>query len=401
MPGQDKAYKTRDEAEATVRKTKAGRYSDLADGALTKKGAKYLTRPQLMCLFRRLRLRFTLTPQCNIWCIFCSNEGSNYTAKAEQYADIGLVVKLCEMLLQKTPLQSIDFSGGEPTIHPDFLQHEYKLLKFARKYPKIRFSLHSNGISLTPEIVREIKDNFARIGVSAHSLNFETWNKITNASKVFPQTIQRQKFKKMMKNIEFLGKQKIGDKVFIKSVVMKGINDSVEELETILNLCAKYKFHPKFLQFEPQYPSQQNYVVSRAELFPKLERLGCKFAEDAPRHNDPTTYIPGVNFEYTRKTGAGMGLHSIFGCGLEGACRSCYDFLCMFVKPLSQAKGLYLKPCAVLDTRIDLTHAIRTTNYDQLIDLFRISREYLMLAPGMGTVGWNKEEVFIPRESCG
>lgn len=391
----------KDEAEITVRKTKNGRYCDLAQAILTKKGIKRLNISQLMSLFAKLRLRFTLTPQCNIWCVFCSNEGSTYTAKHEKYADIDLVVKLCEMLFKKTPLCQVDFSGGEPTIHPDFLNRRYKLIKFTKKYPKIRFSLHSNGILLIPEIIDEIKHNFSRIGISIHSLNFETWNKITNAGNQFSKKVQNKKFKQMIKNIEYLGQQKIGNKVFLKSVVMKGINDTQGELKALLDICAKYHFHPKFLQFEPQFPDQEKYVVGRAELFPKLEKLGCKFTKDAPRHNDPKTYIPGVNFEYKGIPGAGEGLHSIFGCGQEGACMSCYDFLCMFVKPLSHTKGLYLKPCSVLDTRIDLTHAIRTTNYNQLIELFRISREYLMLTPGLGTLGWNKEEVFRDQNICG
>lgn len=387
----------KDEAEITVRKTKEGRYCDLTRGILHAKNIKRLTKSQLMESFAKLRLRFTLTPQCNIWCVFCSNEGSTYTAKSEKHADIDLIIKLCKMLFKKTPVKQVDFSGGEPLIHPDFLQKKYKLIKFVRKNPKIRFSLHTNGIKLIPEIINEIKDNFSRIGISIHSLNFEAWNKITNTNNQFPKNVQLRKFNQIMKNIEFLGKQKIGDKVFLKSVIMKDINDSPKELKAILEMCVKYHFHPKFLQFEPQYLGQEKFIVERAELFSKLERLGCKFAEDAPRHNDPKTYIPGVNFI---KPGAAMGLHSIFGCGQEGACMTCYDFLCMFVKPLSHTKGLYLKPCAVLDTRIDLTHAIKTTNYEQLLDLFRISREYLMLAPGLGTVDWNKEDIYMPNSTC-
>jgi molybdenum cofactor biosynthesis enzyme MoaA len=304
------------------------------------------------------------------------------------------------MLLEKTPLKSIDFSGGEPTIHPDFLTREFRLVKFTKKYPKIRFSLHSNGIELTPMVIDQIKDNFSRIGITVNSLDFEIWNKMTDGFNQFPKNIQKKKFGQIMQNIEYLGKQDIGYKVFIKSVVMRGVNDSEAELAKLMDFCAKFNFHPKLLQFEPQYPEQAKYVIGRAELFARLEKIGCKFAPDAPRHNNPKTYIPGVNFKYTRKPGAEPGLHSIFGCGEEGACVSCYDFLCMFVKPHSNIKGLYLKPCSVLDTRIDLTHAIRTRNYNQLIDLFKLSREYLMLAPGLGSTGWNKEGSYAPRVLC-
>ena len=87
-----------------------------------------------------------------------------------------------------------------------------------------------------------------------------------------------------------------------------------------------------------------------------------------------------------------MGLHSIFGCGDFAACKSCYNFLCIFVKFSENGKRVYLKPCSVLDTQLDLTHAIEKNDKKQLFDIFKISREYLMLAPGLGTCGWNKEE---------
>ncbi len=77
--------KNQKEAEVTVRKTKSGKYFDLSKRSLVKKGKKRLTKKQLMDLFRKLRLRFTLTPKCNLWCIFCSNEGSSCTTKSQNY----------------------------------------------------------------------------------------------------------------------------------------------------------------------------------------------------------------------------------------------------------------------------------------------------------------------------
>ncbi len=386
-----KTKNSHDEAEVTVHKTSGGRYYDLYKKSLVRKNKKRLSQAQLMELFVKLRLRFMLTPKCSLWCVFCSNEGSNYTAKKFKHADLDMIIKLSELLLKTTPLKSIDFSGGEPTLHPDFQERKFKIVEFTKKNPRVRFSLHSNIITLDPDIIDQIKNNFSRIGASVHSLNFNTWNKITNLYGNFPEKVQKIKFERMIRNLEYLASQGIGEKVFLKSVVMRDVNDSEKELKSFLEACEKYKFHPKFLEFEPQYADQRKYIVGRRELFTKLEKLGCQFQSDTPRHNNPNTYIPGVNFQYRN---APLGLHSIFGCGLKGACETCYDFLCMFVKPTEDGCGLYLKPCAVLDTRVDLTHAIKTGNNKQLLELFRISREYLMLAPGLGISGWNKEHEF-------
>ena len=82
------------EAEATVRKDFYGKYFDLTKHSLVKQGHKHLANEQVNKLLSHLRLRFTLTTKCNLWCVFCSNEGSSYTSKSEGYADIGLVIKL-------------------------------------------------------------------------------------------------------------------------------------------------------------------------------------------------------------------------------------------------------------------------------------------------------------------
>ena len=381
----------RNEAEITLEKDSNKNYIDRYSDSLVKEGKTKLTSDQMESLFKTLRLRISLSPNCNLSCLFCSNEGSCYTSKRNSAPDLKKILKLCEMLMENTPLRQIDFSGGEPLLHPDFLGEKFELIEWTKKYPEVRFSLHTNGINLSPKIIDSIKDNFSRIGISLHSTNFSSWNKITNPTGKISLDLQKERFEKILENLEYLSKQNIGEKVFLKSVVIRGINDSKDELKSFLELCKKLNFHPKFLQFDPQYPSQDKLQVKRKELFTKLQDIGVDFDKSVPFHNDPKTYIPGVNFSYDS---APLGLHSIFGCGDYAACKSCYNFLCMFVKFSKDGERVYLKPCSVLDTQIDITHAIKKENISQLFILFKLSREYLMLAPGLGTCGWNKEEEY-------
>ena len=383
-------FGNRDEAEQTVRK-KNGEYCDLAKESLLRESKTSLSGHEFMNLMGKLRLRFTLTPSCNIFCTFCSNEGSNYTAKGLNHSNIDLVTTLSDILLENTPIHMIDFSGGEPTIHPDFTNREYRLIEWTKRYPYVRFSLHSNGIKLVPELIDKIYENFSRIGFSIHSMNFDTWNRITNLRDRFTTESQKRKFDQMMFNLSYLSERNIGDKVFLKMVVMRGVNDSKKELTDFLGACDKYGFHPKFLEFEAQYPSQRFLEVGRRELFNKLEKLGCIFEGNIPMDESKNHYFPNVNFRYKN---AKMGLQSRFGCGETGACLACYDYLCIFVKPSENGRGLYLKPCSVLDTRFDLTPSILNRDEKQILQLFKMSREYLMLAPGLNVDGWNKEKEY-------
>lgn len=385
--------KHKDIAENNIRK-KNGKYYDLCKDSLVNVGKNKLSQKQFLHLFKRFRIRFNLTPQCNLWCIFCSNEGSSYATKHQKSADIKKIISLSNILIKNTPIQSIEFSGGEPTIHSDFISKDFKLIKWTKKHPQIKFAIHSNGVLLTPEVIDQIKDNFFKIGLSIHSVNYKTWNKITNFKNYFTQTQQKEKFKRLMTNIDYIAKCNIGEKIFIKSVVIRGINDSEKELKDLLDFCTKKGFHPKFFEFEPQYKEQEKYVVGRKELFSKLEKLGCHFTVDTPRENDPKNYIPSVNFDYEPRKNPKKGLHSIFGCGEEGACKSCYINLPIFIKATEDGKGLYIKPCSTLDTRFDLSWAIKTKNEKEVLNLFKMAREYLMLMPGLGINEWNKEDEF-------
>lgn len=378
-----------EEAEATICQASCGD-ADISKEALTRKGITTLTVDQMMELFEKIRLRFALTPQCNLWCFFCSNEGLGYDTKRNRPADIELTIALSDMLLGHTPLKSIDFSGGEPTLHPDIAKGTYELIEWTRTHPETRFSFHTNGILLTPELVDEIAPHFARIGVSVHSVNYATWNRMTNC-KGMPESVQRRNWAQLQRNLEYLAKQGIGKKVFMKSVVIRGFNDSEAELKAFLDASARCGFHPKFLQFESQYDYQVDLQVGRKELFEKLESVGCKFPADAPRHNDPNTYIPATLFTSIGAKGAERGMHVILECGTPAACGTCYEFLCFFTKPTDDGKGLYLKPCSVHDTRFDLTEAIEARDIERVIDTFKASREYLMTRPGLGTSSWGRE----------
>lgn len=378
------------EARATVRVLDDGS-KDLTKISLVKQGYITLTDKQTEEILSRVRFRYSLIPKCNIWCVFCSNEGLAYSEKKHgTQASIDQIIALSEMFLANSRLRNIDLSGGEPTLHTDVARiingQESKLINWTKRYcgTDVRFSLHSNGINLEKKLIDETKGHFSRFGVSVNAIDFDIWNRLTNFNNIYSIEAQKDKFAKMMRNLQYISEQGIGHKVFMKMVVMRGYNDSPEHFKKFLDTCEKWNFHPKFLEFEPQFQEQVSLKVDRAELFTKLRDLGATFDSDAPFHNNPDTYIPATNFRYGS---APLGLHSIFGCGTKGACETCYDFLCVFIKSNSKS-DLYLKPCSVTDYRVNFKKAIENKDFELAFKLFKQSREYLMTLPGIGKTCW-------------
>ena len=92
---------------------------------------------------------FPIWPQCNIGCVFCSNPVEGYRETTEQYSYEKLKQKLLEYKAGQPRFLKFDevrdyfnLTGGEPTLHPEFL----KVLALVRsEFPKNLIRLLTNG----------------------------------------------------------------------------------------------------------------------------------------------------------------------------------------------------------------------------------------------------------------
>jgi len=102
-----------------------------------------------------------ITSACNLDCPICytvnKNEGA-HTMSEEDFAKI-----LAHLKLQHDELDIINFTGGEPTLHPELP----KLLRMAREAGIRRLTVSTNGLKLKNEdYVRELAAADARIVLS-------------------------------------------------------------------------------------------------------------------------------------------------------------------------------------------------------------------------------------------
>ena len=141
---------------------------------------------------------FPIWPQCNIGCVFCSNPVEGFRHTTDQYSYEALAKKLLDYKKGLRTFVKFDevrdyfnLTGGEPTIHPEFL----KVLALIRtEFPQNLIRLLSNGRMFAYE-------DFARRTCAIGGLPFEiavpmfgpdarTHEAISRTPRSFEQTTQ-------------------------------------------------------------------------------------------------------------------------------------------------------------------------------------------------------------------
>jgi len=116
-------------------------------------------------------LRVSLTPKCNLSCIYCHKEGEESPQDQLSVEEIAEILRVAA----KFEIRSVKFTGGEPLLRPD-------LLEILRSVPPgMESSLTTNG-TLLADLAFQLKEaGLRRVNVSLDSLNPETFKKITGS----------------------------------------------------------------------------------------------------------------------------------------------------------------------------------------------------------------------------
>jgi cyclic pyranopterin phosphate synthase len=116
-------------------------------------------------------LRVSLTPKCNLSCIYCHKEGEESPQDQLSVEEIAEILRVAA----KFDIRSVKFTGGEPLLRPD-------LLEIIRSVPAgMESSLTTNG-TLLADLAFQLKEaGLRRVNVSIDSLNPVTFKKITRS----------------------------------------------------------------------------------------------------------------------------------------------------------------------------------------------------------------------------
>jgi cyclic pyranopterin phosphate synthase len=119
-------------------------------------------------------LRVSLTPKCNLSCIYCHKEGEKIPDAQIPAEEIAEILRVAA----KFEIRSVKFTGGEPLLRQD-------LLEIIRSVPAgMESSLTTNG-TLLADFAAALKDaGLKRVNVSLDSLNPDTYKKITGIDRL-------------------------------------------------------------------------------------------------------------------------------------------------------------------------------------------------------------------------
>lgn len=119
-------------------------------------------------------LRISLTPRCNLACIYCHAEGEK---KPDDQLNADEIIEIMRVGAG-FGIKSVKFTGGEPLLRPD-------LIYILENVPDgMEASLTTNGTflaALAPDLKRA---GLRRVNVSLDSLNHETYKKITGSDRL-------------------------------------------------------------------------------------------------------------------------------------------------------------------------------------------------------------------------
>jgi GTP 3',8-cyclase len=119
-------------------------------------------------------LRVSVTPECNLSCIYCHREGEKAPQQPLSTREIGDVLSTAA----KFDIRSVKFTGGEPLLRKD-------LVDIVRLVPdSMESSITTNGILLA-DYAGELKEaGMSRVNISLDSLNPVTYKKITGSDRL-------------------------------------------------------------------------------------------------------------------------------------------------------------------------------------------------------------------------
>jgi len=273
-------------------------------------------------------LRISLTPSCNLRCVYCMPPEGIPTPEPDGLLTDDEIVSFIRQAASMG-ISRIRLTGGEPLLRRGLVD----LVRCISVIPGItEVSLTTNAILLEKYALSLSEAGLSRINISLDTLNPEKFTQITRGGKI----------KKVFNGIaaaEDCGLTPIK----INTVIVGGLND--DELPALARLSIDHPWHIRFIELMPvgnsydwgdSFPPVDQRYISVNEMKTRLLSLGLQSTEQPPG-NGPARY-----FRIPDAPGT-VGFISPVG---EHFCEDCN-------RMRLTADGI-LRPCLLIDTEISI-----------------------------------------------
>ena len=240
---------------------------------------RWLERAQRDCVpyFPPVRLDIALTQACNIRCAYCWQQ-----EKKKGLLTFDVLAGLVDAIAAVWP-PSITFTGGEPTVWPDFL----RLVAHAADAGVTELKLISNGLRLSdPEFARSVVEaGISSINLSADTLDPEKFERLRG----FPF----EKFARAVQNCLALRREYPALPLTIGSVISREVTP--EDLHALKTFCQQHRiafFTQTFLDTKKYPDVDRRFGLSpdeRRAFHQRLEWLAGTVGDAVKRDANPLT----------------------------------------------------------------------------------------------------------------
>ena len=224
-------------------------------------------------------LRISVTDRCNLRCIYCNPLGDcEFIEPGEilRFEEIERIVRL----FAECGISKVRLTGGEPLVRKDIVRLVDKLATI----PNIDdLSLTTNGVLLEPLAEQLKAAGLQRVNISVDSAERESYKQITGFD-LLPKVT-----KGIYKAIEVALKP-----VKINSVIIKGLNDSEEQIVALAEMSVHLPVTVRFIEYCPtsKYTKPASDYLPNREVRAIIERkYGPLSSVVMANSNGPAVYF--------------------------------------------------------------------------------------------------------------
>ena len=221
-------------------------------------------------------VRVSVTDRCDFRCTYCMSEDMEFLPKKDVLS-LEELDRLCNTFID-LGVKKLRITGGEPLVRKNIMQLFSNLGKKLGQGLE-ELTLTTNGSQLD-RYAKDLFDNgVRRINVSLDSLEKNKFKKITRNGYLY----------KVINGI--MVAKKVGLKIKINTVALKGINDN--EILNLVNWCGENKFSLTFIEVMPMGEIGEKRSDQYMPLTEVKSLIQTKYSltEDSLRTGGPARYV--------------------------------------------------------------------------------------------------------------